>query len=142
MGNQPVDFKPERCYIIGMKNTGKATVAILTAVCLVLGSTVCCCLTRAAHAAQAKSACCHSKAVAHDQHAKACDTCTKRLQSADAAATFDLTPLAAYSVQPSLIVIAVLVPQVRATLNLSFLDSPPGLSASVPVYIKTHSLRV
>ena len=128
-----------------MKNTGKTTIAILTAVCLVVVSTVCCCLTRAAYAgifqAQAKSACCHGKAVVHDQHAKACDTCTKRLQSADGALTFDLNP-AVQVAQHLVATVTVVVPQVRSTLNLAFLDSPPGLFSSVPLYLKTHSLRV
>ena len=126
-----------------MNKFWKPTLVFFMIIGFLVSTMVCCCVTRLAQAAmvQAKAkSCCHAKAGNSEHQAKDCDTCSKNRFRAGTFSLFKVVIPATY-VLKSVDAVSFILPFQFPMKSVSF-HGPPKAFSDLPLYLKTHSLRI
>ncbi len=128
-----------------MVKTFKSHIACVLAVSVLAMMAFCCCTVKSVQAAMLKSKACGHCAV--DKTAKADkkqshDCCFAKASKGEAVKVFELASQSLGSAPT--FVEAAFRPLfvVKSTLNLAYLDGPPGPLTTVPLYYQSRSIRI
>ena len=128
-----------------MVKTFKSHIACVLAVSVLAMMAFCCCTAKAVQAAMLKSKACSHCAV--DKSAKADknqshDCCFAKASKGEVAKAFELAPQSLISVQAFFAAVDRPLFVAKSTLNLAYLDGPPGPVTEVALYYQSRSIRI
>ena len=132
-----------------MNKFWKSTTVSVLSITFLVSTMVCCCMTRLAQAAttaqsKTKSSCCHhAKASGSEHKTKDCkSTCPKKNLRADTLPVFNVIPPSTYVFKLLPIDLISFLPSTPFIMKSVSFHSPPAPLSNLPLYLKTHSLRI
>ena len=130
-----------------MNKFWKSTTVFVLIVTFLVSTMICCCVTRLAQGAmvqtKVKSSCCHAKASNSEHKAKDCgSTCPKKNLRAETLPVFTVVSPSTYAFKLLPIDFISLLPSAPFVMKLVSFHSPPAHHSNLPLYLKTHSLRI
>ncbi len=127
-----------------MKYPGfRAIVSAVLATTVIVMVAVCCCTLKPLMAKAQVCSHCHAQSTSQkaDPQSHAC-CLTKLAPFESAVQSFVLTPSIEKIVYAMTHAVEFAFTPVKIKFNLAYLDGPPGIVNEIPLYLKTHSLRV